>query len=82
MILEKELALVKKQLLKKTVEEEVHVPTKDLQDDEACGNEMIKQKMKKLYDEISDKAKKISELKSELEDIYGQNEKKTFELKK
>lgn len=45
-------------------------------------NELIHTKMNKLYEELSEKSRHISALSIEMNEIRGEVEKKSFELKK
>ena len=68
--------------LEKEVEEERNkkqtIPSHDFD----CENELIENKLKELYEELSKKNKVINNLNMEFNEAKGQLEKKEFELKK
>lgn len=46
------------------------------------GNELIQEKLKKLYEQLNEKSRIINNMNLEFNDIRGEIQKKSFELRK
>lgn len=77
--LETEIMMIKRQITMKTeIKNETHLPENDKGELYGEGNELLQEKLKKMYDEMNDKNKLINNLSIEVGDLENSLERKKF----